>query len=54
LGIAQAGSKSRKLQTIAVAIARFACFVFNKLANRFIHLVLDVVGEDLELTTAEQ
>ena len=50
----QDGSTSRKLQAIAIAIVRFFCFVFDKLNNWFIRLVLDVLGESLQLPIADQ
>jgi hypothetical protein len=54
LGIAQDGRTSRKLQAIAIAIARFLCFVFDKLTNCIIRVILDVLGEDLQLPIADQ
>ena len=42
------------LQAIALAITRFICFVFDNLTERFIRLVLDVLGEDLQLPIADQ
>ena len=29
-------------------MGRFFCFVFDRLTNRFIRLVLEILGEDLQ------
>jgi hypothetical protein len=50
----QDGKTTRKLQTIAIARARFLCFVLDKLTSRFMHVFLDVFGQDPELPIADQ
>jgi hypothetical protein len=42
------------LQTIAIGIARFLGFVPKHLTEWFIRLVLDVLGESLQLPIADQ
>jgi hypothetical protein len=47
--MAQEDRTSTKLQTIAIAVARFLRFVSGSLANRFIRLVLEILGERLQI-----
>ena len=42
------------MHAIAIATARFLCFVFDKLTDRFIRLILEVLGEDLQLPIVNQ
>jgi hypothetical protein len=50
----QDGSTSRMLHTIANATARFSCLAFENLTKSFIRLVLDILGENLQLPIANQ
>ena len=50
----QDGRTSRKPQAIAIASTRFICFVFDNLTDWFIRLVLDVLGQDLQLPIADR
>jgi hypothetical protein len=42
------------LQASALASTCFTCFVFEKLTERFIRIVLDVLSQDLQLPIADQ
>jgi len=42
------------LQVIALTSTCFTCFVFNKLTERFMRIVLDVLRQDLQFLIAEQ
>src|SRR5262249_21636203 len=53
-GITQDGRTSSTLQAIALASTRVTCFVFNKLTERFIRIVLDVLSQYLQRPIADQ
>src|SRR5262245_49061861 len=42
------------LHATALASTCFTCFVFDNLTERFIRIILEVLGQDLQLTIAEQ
>jgi hypothetical protein len=42
------------LQTSALASARFTCFMFEKLRERFIRIVLEYLSQALQLSIAER